>query len=162
MKTSITFCSIVLLAFSLVLSLSYAAEQSKFNFGEIENVATVCEKSGVVWCVHYGEDKDGHVVYAIFIKGNGPSPVSPSATFRSDGSHESTTLKIQIDGKIVSPPDPVTNAMVIVDGKVERGKFKPLILEKFRRLLKDKSLPSIEFIENFGMESVENPDRTLK
>jgi hypothetical protein len=153
MKTRITFRSITLLALSFIISVSHAAEQPNFNFGELENVATVCTKAGVVWAIHYGENKQGHVVYAIFNKGQGPSPVSPSDTFRSDGSHEAA-LKIQIDGKNVSAPDPEMNSMIIVDGKVERGKFKPLILEEFRRFLQEKAPLSIDSIEDFGKNSV--------
>jgi hypothetical protein len=161
MKTRIAFRSIALLAFSLFLSIRLAAEQPNFNFGELKNFSTVCQKAGVIWAVHYGEDKEGHVVYTVFNKGNGPSPVSPTYTVRSDGSRQ-TALNIQIDGKKVSPPDPAKNSMVIVDGKVERGKFKPLILEEFQRYLKDESPLSIDSIEDFGKESSENLDRASK
>lgn len=150
-----------LLALSFVISVSHAVEQPNFDFGELENVGTVCEKAGVVWAIHYGEDKQGHIVYAVFNKGKGPSPVSPSVTLRSDGSRVSA-LNIQIDGKNISPPDPIMNSMVIVNGKVERGKFRPLTLEGFQRFLQDKTPLSIDTLEKFGKDSVEHSDRTSK
>ena len=77
-----------LLTIYFVISVSHAAEHPNFDFRELKNIATVCEKAGVVWTVHYGENKQGHVVYAIFNKGKGPSPVSSSDTLRNNGSHE--------------------------------------------------------------------------
>ena len=131
-----------------------AAEQPSFDYTELKNTMTVCEKKGVVWAVHYGKNKQGYVVYAIFNKGKGPSPVSPSNTLKSDGSNE-TALSVEIDGKKVPTPDPDMNSMVIEDGKVKRGKFKPLPLEAFRKFLLDQASLTVDSLEGISKHSVD-------
>lgn len=146
MITRIGFRTLVLLVILSSILVIQAAEQSDFDYTNLKNEPIVCKKAGVDWLVHYGQDKKGIVVYAIFIKKDSIKGRSPVSTLTNDQSHV-TTLHVLIDGKDVPPPSPEANSMVIQDGQVKRGKFTPLLFEAFRKFLLDQAPLTIDSIE---------------
>jgi hypothetical protein len=152
-----------LLATFLLVSVGRATGQMKFDFGKLDNLAMQSAKEGGTWFVHYGQNKEGYVVYAIFAKAKdkGHSPVTSRDTLRSDGSHE-TTLTVQIDGRDIPPPNPANNSLVIVEGSVKRGQFKPMPQDAFRIFLRDRESPSVSLIETFSKKDGQNANETPK
>lgn len=151
MNSQIGIYAIVAITFTVGASSCRESKASGFDYGSLTNVATVCEKDGDVWTVHYGKDQQGIVFYVIFNRGSGPSPVSVSDTLRSDGSHKGS-LQIEIAGAVVSPPDTTDNLMIIAEGKVMRGKFKPIPTDRFQKVLRDSSISVSAFSESANQD----------
>lgn len=153
-KTTIIYQAILLIGMISGVLPIQAAEQQSFDYSELKNTMTVCEKRGVLWAVHFGKNKQGYVVYAIFNKGKEPSPVSSGNMLKSDGTQESF-LRIEIDGKNVPAPDLEMNSMIIEDGIVKRGKFKPMIYQRFREFLGNQTSLTLGALEDMAGSSGE-------
>ena len=151
MNLQTTIFPIATLASVFVVGSCREGRKSSLDFSSLRNVTTICEKEGIIWSVHYGENYHGTVVYVVFNKGAGPSPVSTSDSLQADGSHKQS-LEVMLDGKRVAPPGITENLMIVADGKIERGKFTPLTTERFRKILRDSTSP----INAFAAETTRN------